>query len=579
MKVSALQAKHPFLCYLGVLLMLLMVLWIFKSTPFEDSAALIASLSTLIVSFSMLIGAFMLVSFYANANPFFLFLGWGFVGYGLLVVVNFAWHSFGLDDQPSAVMAYLSQLIHQLAALCLPIFLLISSYDWRKRALNRITFKPTKPLLTPLKAIFWTSLIISISIFSETYLHFLFLRNLLPYLPLIFFTLAFTKYQIHSTSLIENFHPWLSYAILGNIFQQITALQNTSQAYGYILQCLSLLMVIAGILMRNYAIFKLGEKRSEDLLCSKMAYSEYAKELEKIAEERSEKLLLSQQKLVIADKLASLGQLTAGIAHEIKNPLNFVINFSILSSKGLSTIEALIKNQENLLEPETYNEIKVGLATLQFNTRKIQEHGRRADSIIRTMLLHAGSNKVAPPKQTDINTLLEEGFNLAYHGMRATHSMFTIHFVPVLDGSIEGIEIVPQDIMRVFLNLINNAFYSTHCKFLRLGSIIEPQLSITTKNLGEAIAITFRDNGEGIEEGIINKLFTPFFTTKPAGEGTGLGLSLSYDIIVKKYAGKISVNSVYGKYAEFILILPKKHKPPLPAKKMPEDLVQRHKLP
>ena len=268
-----------------------------------------------------------------------------------------------------------------------------------------------------------------------------------------------------------------------------------------------------------------------------------------------EDLRTAQDRLVQTEKLASLGQLTAGIAHEIKNPLNFVNNFS-----GVS-VELIEELREELLkidvDEKTRAEITDLADTLIGNLEKIAQHGKRADSIVKNMLLHSrqGSGEHRP---VDINTLVEESLNLAYHGARAEKQDFNITLEKSLDPSAGEVDLFPQEITRVLLNLISNGFYAaTKRKAEANGSDYEPIVSAATKNLGDKVEIRIRDNGTGIPPEVKEKMFNPFFTTKPAGEGTGLGLSLSHDIIVKQHSGSIEVDTQPGAFTEFRLVLPR----------------------
>ncbi|MBD2016290.1 AAA family ATPase [Microcoleus sp. FACHB-53] len=269
------------------------------------------------------------------------------------------------------------------------------------------------------------------------------------------------------------------------------------------------------------------------------------------------KLKATQDQIIAQEKLASLGALTAGIAHEIKNPLNFVNNFAELSAELTEELLEEIENQKDKLDTETTEYIEEILNDLTQNVKKINEHGKRADNIVRGMLMHSGG-KAGERQLTDINALLAEYVNLAYHGMRAKDSSFNITIETHYDDTIGLVNVVPQNISRVFLNVINNACYSAHEKKKELGEGFLPTLSVTTKNLGEQIEIRIRDNGKGITDEIRDKIFNPFFTTKPTGQGTGLGLSISHDIIVQEHQGELKVNTEAGSYAEFVIVLPRR---------------------
>ncbi|HYM33581.1 MAG TPA: GAF domain-containing protein [Candidatus Cybelea sp.] len=268
-------------------------------------------------------------------------------------------------------------------------------------------------------------------------------------------------------------------------------------------------------------------------------------------------LKAAQANLIQSEKMASLGQLTAGIAHEIKNPLNFVNNFAGLSIELLDELREASKPAMISLDAVRREEFGEAIAMLTGNLDKIAEHGRRADRIIRSMLEHSRGG-AGERRSVDVNGLIEEALNLAYHGARAQDQSFNITLERDLDAALAPMELVPQDITRVFLNLFSNGFYAAH-KRQREGSRqnFQPVLKVATRNLGAEVEIRIRDNGIGIPAEIKDKLFQPFFTTKPTGEGTGLGLSISYDIVTQQHGGTIGVASEVGKYTEFTIRLPR----------------------
>ena len=267
-------------------------------------------------------------------------------------------------------------------------------------------------------------------------------------------------------------------------------------------------------------------------------------------------LRTAQDRLVQTEKLASLGQLTAGIAHEIKNPLNFVNNFSALSVELTDELNDLLKQET--LSAKGRGELDELTGLLKDNLSKVVQHGKRADSIVKNMLLHSreGSTERRP---AEINKLVEESLNLAYHGARAEKGDFTITIKHDLDPQAGALELYPQEVTRALLNVISNGFYAAS-KRKSDGSdeAFKPVLSAATRNLGKAIEIRIRDNGTGIPPEVREKMFNPFFTTKPTGEGTGLGLSMTHDIIVKQHGGRIDVETEPGVYTEFIITLPRK---------------------
>jgi signal transduction histidine kinase len=267
-----------------------------------------------------------------------------------------------------------------------------------------------------------------------------------------------------------------------------------------------------------------------------------------------DQLKAAQANLVQAEKMASLGQLTAGIAHEIKNPLNFVNNFAELSRELLGELKEAVDSTPDGTRADDLDEL---MTTLDGNLAKIAEHGRRADGIVKSMLLHSRGGS-GERRQSDLNALIDEALNLAFHGARAQDQSFNVTLERDLDPSIGSLEAVPQDLTRVFLNLFGNAFYAVNKRRREGGEpAFAPILTVTTRNRGNEIEVRVRDNGAGIAPEIRDKLFQPFFTTKPTGEGTGLGLSISYDIVVQEHGGSIAVDSQPGEFTEFTIRLPR----------------------
>ena len=270
-----------------------------------------------------------------------------------------------------------------------------------------------------------------------------------------------------------------------------------------------------------------------------------------------EELKATQASLIHAEKMASLGQLTAGIAHEIKNPLNFVNNFASLSVELLDELKETVRPVIAALGTDKRAAVDEVVDMLTANLEKIAEHGRRADGIVKSMLAHSRGAS-GERQRADLNALTEEALNLAYHGARAQDPNFNITLDREFDRTIAPIELVPQDISRVLLNLFGNGFYAAD-KRRREGTDAEfrPVLKVVTRDLGNEVEIRVRDNGTGIPTEFHDKLFQPFFTTKPTGEGTGLGLSISYDIVTQQHGGTITVDSRLGEFTEFTIRLPR----------------------
>ena len=274
------------------------------------------------------------------------------------------------------------------------------------------------------------------------------------------------------------------------------------------------------------------------------------------AETALHELQIAQASLVHAQKMAALGQVTAGIAHEIKNPLNFVNNFAGLSVELLDELKNATRAL-GALDPGQRAEIVETIGMLTGNLEKIVEHGRRADGIVRSMLQHSRGGS-GDWQAADLNVLVEEALNLAYHGARAQDPNFDITLEHDLDHNLAPVDVVPQELTRVLLNLIGNGFYAANKRSRESDSAYSPALKVTTREFGESVEVRVRDNGIGIPPEDRDKLFQPFFTTKPTGEGTGLGLSISYEIVTQQHGGTITVDSEVGDFTEFTLRLPRR---------------------
>jgi signal transduction histidine kinase len=316
--------------------------------------------------------------------------------------------------------------------------------------------------------------------------------------------------------------------------------KNKVRIYG-LLAGLLVLSIIAGILYRNNR----QKQKSNVLLQQQQAETEQQKLK---AEQALEKLQTTQAQLIQKEKMASLGELTAGIAHEIQNPLNFVNNFSAVNKE-------LLSEMKEEMEKGNYSDALDLATSVEENEEKIGYHGKRADAIVKGMLQHSRGT-TGEKESTNLNQLVEEHLRLAYHGYRAKDQSFNADVSTDYDPQVDQINLVPQEIGRVLLNLFSNAFYAVGEKKKQLNGTFEPVVSVSTKKEGNNIIIVVKDNGTGMSPKVAEKVFQPFFTTKPTGEGTGLGLSLSYDIITKGHGGQLQVESIEGEESEFVILLP-----------------------
>jgi signal transduction histidine kinase len=309
--------------------------------------------------------------------------------------------------------------------------------------------------------------------------------------------------------------------------------RNSLKLYGLI-TLLSFFALIAIIFWRNNR----QRKKANTLLTEKKEKLEHT-----LAELKS-----TQYQLIQSEKMASLGELTAGIAHEIQNPLNFVNNFSEVN-------EELLRELKTEAEKGNLDDVKAIANDIALNSEKINHHGKRADTIVKGMLQHSRASS-GQKEPTDINKLADEYLRLAYHGLRAKDKSFNANFKTELDNSIGKINVAPQEIGRVILNLINNAFYAVNEKRKQNLNGYEPTVTITTAKRNGKVEIKVKDNGNGIPQKIVDKIFQPFFTTKPTGQGTGLGLSLAYYIITKGHGGEVKVETKESEGSEFVIWLP-----------------------
>jgi len=414
--------------------------------------------------------------------------------------------------------------------------------------------------------VFSVSLLVFEAIFSNT--------NMTKWIWSLFL-LALLYFSLRQKELLQlrmffiAFVPYVVVSLLSDFTQTITpGFFKSSELYFNNAIGLSLIWMFAILYSQNRQ-YKAAEKErikrlQEDELNRAIAIRKV--ELEGLVAERTAELTQqkeeleqafaelrnTQSQLIQSEKMASLGELTAGIAHEIQNPLNFVNNFSEVSSE-------LLDEMQVELDKGNIKGAKLIIGDVKLNLEKINHHGKRADSIVKGMLLHSRASS-GQKEPTDVNALADEYLRLAYHGLRAKDKTFNAKFETDFDETIGKINLVPQDFGRVILNLLNNAFYAVTEKKNQIGDGYFPTVSISTKKIGTDVEIKVFDNGNGIPQKIIDKIFQPFFTTKPAGKGTGLGLSMCYEIITQIHGGELKVETKEGEGSVFIIHLPFKNK-------------------
>lgn len=320
---------------------------------------------------------------------------------------------------------------------------------------------------------------------------------------------------------------------------------------------LLLTVIIMALFLRiNFRSFRENVKiaverdtQSEEIRRRRIAEQKLAESLEDLRR--------MQNQLIVQEKMASLGALTAGIAHEIKNPLNFINNYADLSVELMEEMSDIVRQRIDAFPEEEIGELAELSPTLRSNLGKIVDHGRRADRIVKSMLMHSRGESGAPAS-VSVNELVLEAMNLAYHGIRAQNQSFNVTLVTDFDDNVGDLKLLAQDMNRALLNIFNNAFYAVHMKAGTEPDDFDPTVTVSTQRTADpdTVVIRIRDNGPGIPDAIRDKLFQPFFTTKPAGEGTGLGLSLVYDIIVQQHHGVLDVDSQPGAHTEFVIRLP-----------------------
>ncbi len=354
-----------------------------------------------------------------------------------------------------------------------------------------------------------------------------------------------SNYQpVHETLRMLKVTPYERY---GEITMKAVLLKYWKELI--LINLIALGMAVAAFYFRRLNLRLL--KTQNELQLASSDLQEKNRELEQTLEQVKQ----MQDQIVMQEKMASLGALTAGIAHEIKNPLNFVINFSELTGDLVNDLKEELEDVKDALSQETRDYIFEILADMFTNAGKINEHGKRADGIVRNMLDHSRGQS-GKSQTLDVNKFIDEYVQLGYHGMRGSDADFNVDIQTDYDPDAASFEVFPQDLSRVILNIVNNACYAVREKEQQSGDSYTPTLIVSTKKINASIEIRIRDNGTGMPQEVKEKIFNPFFTTKPTGSGTGLGLSMSYDTVVQVHKGAFEVESVHGEYTEFTIVVP-----------------------
>lgn len=527
------QAQKKIILYLCILSLLTLSFFVIKSINWEGSRLLTSALDIVIAILTWLVGIVAMIRFYAKKNYRCLFIWIGFLGAAL-----FATWDIMVDMIPEL---YIGNFPHEgltwiISSSFLSIYMLFSGFTG----------------LTEYQAYYW-KIEREIPIIVMSFVFGVILACFFAYLPLdslknslnvlgiipgLFFLIALMGYYSETSGQSENFLDWIVIGLLiltidQLLFYPFSSTSKPLMTAEHLLKIISYCSILIGLLM---SLFHLLKENINDQI------------------KTVETLKNTRKRLVKREQLASLGSLTAGIAHEIKNPLNFIINFSILAQERLQNSEKIISKYHAAYTATDKKNLEKDFKEYHEILKTIQDQGKRADNIVKNMLKHSGEQK-ENPSYTDIHGLIDQYLTLAFHSMRAQNPDFHVKIEKKFDLSIPPIYVIPGDLSRALLNLFDNAFYSMRKKQKLLGPSYSPAIFVKTLKKGDQLEIHIKDNGVGVPENIRSHIFTPFFTTKPVGEGTGLGLSITYDIIVNVHKGMIKIDSKENEYAEFIIIL------------------------
>lgn len=522
-------------------------------------------------------GILSLVRYYSRKNLTFLFLGTGFLGTGIFDI----YHAVVTSEPIRSIVPSGIQEIFIWSWTAsrgfLAVFLFFSWLFWRKEEwfVKNHKEKRMETIIYVSAPLFMITVFLICWFFPlpSPYFKIVGIQRPGDALAGLFFLFALGGYLQKGSWRRDDVENWLIISLIFAIFTQAgMAYSLRIHDMGFILahffKNFSYIAILTGLLISMYHLFRETETVSFHLAEAKLSLEKYSENLESLVRSRTvdldkknqeleqaiQELKTTQNRLVAQEKLASLGGLTAGIAHEIKNPLNFINNFSLLAQRNALNLEKIIDKYKSVYEEKDLATTIKLLTTMKDNLSTVSEQGKRADTIIKRMLEHARSQDDAA-SLVDINSLIEEYVALAYHGIRAQDPTFHVKIEMRLDRSVEKLYLIASDMSRVFLNLLSNAFYALNQKGKQGKSSYEPSIVITTQVEQDNLIIRFRDNGIGIPDYLIPKVFLPFFTTRPVGQGTGLGLSISHDII-REHHGEMTLETKEGEFAEFILRLP-----------------------
>lgn len=566
--------------YIFLSIFLAISYYFLSGITWETSSFFHSIIETTACMLAIIVGLLALVRYYAKKSFTYLFIAMGFLGAGLLdiyhTVVTTASIAplFPSGIQPLFIWSWTA------SRSFLASFLFFSWLFWWGESwfVKRWKLETVEKFVYIISPIFMAAVfIIVLEIFLPSpYFSVLGITRPADAVAGIFFLLALFGYLYKGNWKKDEVEHWLIISILFFIATQVCMafsphIHDMKFNLAHFFKDAGYIAMLTGLLLSMFYLFKDSQRLNINLAAAQKELKQYSTNLEEIVAERTQdlavknqelesavqKLLTTQNQLVTQEKLASLGALTAGIAHELKNPLNFVNNFSVLALRNQNAIEKIIDQYKTSLTEQDTASIDKLTAKIKENLTLVVDQGKRADTIIKRMLEHSRSED-AKAEPTDVNALLEEYIALAYHGMRAQDTSFNVTIEKDLDKEVGKLNIIASDISRVFLNILNNAFYAVIQKKKQLGEAYQPILSVTSKTDGKYLNIYIRDNGVGIPDYVLPKIFLPFFTTRPVGQGTGLGLSISHDIIVQEHKGQLSVSSKEGEFAEFLIQLPLK---------------------